>query len=115
MAHHKAKTYIVRPIMSIFPSSKETLAISFLKNRKVLPAVVVCRETEVERLVQVSWSLEDPDTRKREISGLLEAARDLSCSDLTIVTHDEEGDIVEKNRRIRIVPAWKFCNTGLRP
>ena len=71
---------------------------------------VVCRETEVERLVQVSWSLEDPDTRKRELSGLLEAARDLSCSDLTVVTRDEEGELAEDGRKIRIVPAWKFCN-----
>ena len=70
---------------------------------------VVCRKTEVERLVQVSWSLENPNTRKREISGLLEAARTLSCSDLTVVTHDEEGELVEDGRRIRIVPGWKFC------
>ncbi len=70
---------------------------------------VVCRENEVERLVQVSWSLENAETRKREISGLVEASRELSCSDLTIVTHDEEGDFIEDGRTIHVLPAWKFC------
>lgn len=70
---------------------------------------VICRENEVERLIQVSWSLENHDTRKREISGLLEASRELSCSDLTIVTHDEEDEISYDGQTIRVVPAWKFC------
>ena len=70
---------------------------------------VVCRETDVDRLVQVSWSLEDPATRKREIAGIVEAAHEISCSDLVIVTHDEEGDFIEDGRTIHVLPAWKFC------
>lgn len=70
---------------------------------------VVCRETDVDRLVQVSWSLEDPVTRKREIAGIVEAAHELSCSDLVIVTHDEEGETIEDGCKINIVPAWMFC------
>jgi len=70
---------------------------------------VICRESAVDRLVQVSWSLEDDGTRKREVSGILEASRSLSCDDLTIVTHEEEGEISADGRKIQIVPAWKFC------
>ena len=68
----------------------------------------VCRDNEVVRLVQATWSLADAATRRREVAGLLEAAKALDCGDLAIVTHDEEGEIAEGGRTIRIVPAWKL-------
>ena len=68
----------------------------------------VCRDNEVVRLVQATWSLADAATRRREVAGLLEAAKALDCGDLAIVTHDEEGEIAEGERTIRVVPAWKL-------
>ena len=68
----------------------------------------VCRDNEVVRLVQATWSLADAATRRREVAGLLEAAKALDCGDLAIVTHDEEGEIAEGGRTIRVVPAWKL-------
>ena len=44
----------------------------------------------------------------REVAVLLEAAKALDCGDLAIVTHDEEGEIAEGGRTIRVVPAWKL-------
>ena len=69
---------------------------------------VICRDNEVERRVQVTWDLSSDAVRRREISGLLEAATALECTDLTIVTHDEEDEIIEDGRAIHVIPAWKY-------
>jgi len=69
---------------------------------------VICQDNEATHLVQVTWSLEDAATRRRELAGLLEAAGALGCRKLTIVTHDEEGQIDEGGHAIEVVPAWKF-------
>jgi len=56
-------------------------------------------------LLQVCWSLEDPDTREREVASLLSAMKELRIRRGTIVTWMDEGS----NRdRIDIVPAWKW-------
>lgn len=55
-------------------------------------------------LIQVSWSLERPDTRAREVGGLSEAMKELRIANGTIVTRLEEGT----EGRIRIVPVWKW-------
>ena len=75
-------------------------------------------EERVKRLVQVTWEMSGADvssqrTRMREVNGLLDAAEELGCSDLTIVTHDEEGTIKERGFEIRVVPAWKALSVGV--
>lgn len=69
---------------------------------------VLCRDNDVLRLVQVTWSMSDGATRRREVSGLVEAAKSLGCSDLTIVTHDEEATLQSDGFDIQVIPAWKF-------
>ena len=63
---------------------------------------------EVKRLIQVTWDMSDAETRKREFSGLLEAAKATGCGDLTIVTRDEEGEETYDGRTVRIVPICRF-------
>ncbi len=60
-----------------------------------------------EMLVQCCYNLEDPDTRKREIEGLMEASDYFNCRNLRILTFDQEEEIKVDGRIIRIVPAWK--------
>jgi uncharacterized protein len=55
-------------------------------------------------LIQVSWTLERPETRSREIDGLSEAMKELRVANGTVVTWLEEGS----EGRIRIVPVWKW-------
>lgn len=45
---------------------------------------------KVERLIQVSYSLDSAKTRKREISALVECGDELKCDDLSIVTFSEK-------------------------
>ena len=67
----------------------------------------------VSRLVQVTWDMSGQDeagrtTRKRELNGLLDASEALDCSDLTIITHDEEAVLTERGRTVKVIPAWKW-------
>lgn len=62
----------------------------------------------VTRLIQVSYQMHDEETRKREVDGLLEAAQDTGCRELTIVTIEEEAEWSERDMLIRVVPAWKW-------
>ncbi len=65
--------------------------------------------TQVSKLIQVTWQMEDPETRKREINGLLEASAATGCQNLTIITAFKEEDILlEDGRHIQVLPAWKW-------
>lgn len=72
---------------------------------------VVSEGDEVKRLIQVTWDMSDAETRKREFSGLLEAAKATGCRDLTIVTRDEEGEEIRDGLNVRIVPVCRFLLT----
>ena len=69
---------------------------------------VVSEGDEVKRLIQVTWEMSDAETRKREFSGLLEAAKATGCRDLTIITRDEEGEEIRDGLNVKIVPICRF-------
>ena len=69
---------------------------------------VVSEGDEVKRLIQVTWEMSDAETRKREFSGILEAAKATGCRDLTIVTRDEEGEEIRDGLNVKIVPVCRF-------
>jgi predicted AAA+ superfamily ATPase len=62
----------------------------------------------VTELIQVCWSLDAPETEKREVNGLLEAARVTGCKNLKIITADTEKRINSDGAEISVLPAWKF-------
>ena len=69
---------------------------------------VVSEGDEVKRLIQVTWDMSDAETRKREFSGILEAAKATGCRDLTIITRDEEGEEIRDGLNVKIVPVCRF-------
>jgi predicted AAA+ superfamily ATPase len=49
------------------------------------------------------------DTRKREINGLLEASAITGCNNLLIITYDESEVITtDEGKTIRVVAAWQW-------
>ncbi|MEY8685601.1 hypothetical protein AB9N12_05485 [Bacteroides sp. AN502(2024)] len=62
---------------------------------------------EVHKAIQVSYSLKDPETRKREVNALLKLAENVVVDDWCIITRDEEEIIVEGEKTIRVVPVWR--------
>ena len=63
---------------------------------------------EAHKAIQVSYSLKDPETRKREVNALLKLAENVAVDDLCIITRDEEEMIVEGEKTIRVVPVWRW-------
>ena len=59
---------------------------------------VIRNGIKIEKLIQVSLSLSDTKTKKREISSLLEASKELKCENLEIITLDENG--IEGNIKV---------------
>ncbi len=69
---------------------------------------VVQSGVEITSLIQVTWSMADPDTRKREIDGLLEASGATGCDRLLIITADETEEITTGGHTIHVVPAHRW-------
>jgi predicted AAA+ superfamily ATPase len=64
--------------------------------------------TDPWRLVQVCETLESPETREREVSSLRMAMRERKLRLATIVTRNEQDDLVVDEGRIHVVPVWEF-------
>lgn len=58
--------------------------------------------------IQVCYSLAAPGTRRREIEGLLAAARELQVERLLLVTGEVEETVSENGCIIRMLPMWKW-------
>ena len=69
---------------------------------------VLQREERVILLIQVTWSIADDETRKREIKGLQEASSITGCDNLLIITNDEKDSFHIKEKHINVMPAWEW-------
>lgn len=62
----------------------------------------------VERLVQVCYDLDNPETRDREMRSLVKASKELNCQNLYIINRDLDGIEEYRGVRIKLIPLWKF-------
>ena len=69
---------------------------------------VVTHGTNTEQLIQVCWDISEKSTYDREVAGLIEASKALTCMNLIIITSDFEQQIEVEEREVRIIPAWKL-------
>lgn len=72
---------------------------------------IVRQEAEITQAYQVTVSLSDTKTRKREISGLQEAMSAYGLSEGYIITMDEKETLQVDEGVIHIVPAWEWMLT----
>ena len=63
---------------------------------------------DAELAIQVSYSLRDEETRKRETEALHKLPRHLPCSRRIILTYDEEETITDQHGIIEVAPVWKW-------
>lgn len=68
---------------------------------------IVRTGTRITQCIQVTVSIADENTRKREVSGLTSAIKTYDTTDNTIITLDDERISMENNG-IRVVPAWRW-------
>ena len=69
---------------------------------------VLRKGTHIDCLVQVCYDMSSTKTEKREVDSLTECAEELNCSNLVIVTNNEERIIEKDGYRIDVVPVAKW-------
>ena len=69
---------------------------------------VVCENRKAILAVQVSYDISSDKTRKREISGLILAARKTGCKNLLLLTDHTDEDIVHDDYNIAIRPVFDY-------
>lgn len=69
---------------------------------------VTRRGSKVEQLIQVCYDLTSEKTRKREFDALVEAADELHCNNLIVITNSQHDKIEYKDREIDLIPVNEF-------
>ena len=69
---------------------------------------VICDGNKAILAVQVSYDISTPKTRKREVSGLVLAARKTGCKNLLLLTDHQYEDITQDEYNIVIRPAYYY-------
>jgi predicted AAA+ superfamily ATPase len=63
---------------------------------------------QIQLAVQVCYSLQDVETRLREIKALIKVSQRIDVREMIIITKDEEDSIVENEKTIKVIPVWKW-------
>ena len=87
----------------------EGLDVYYLNDRSGECDFVVCKGNKVTQCIQVSYDISTPKTRKREINGLLLAARQTKCENLLLLTDHESEDVEQDGHRMKIQPVYEWC------
>ena len=69
---------------------------------------VTRKGSKVEQLIQVCYNMSSEKTRKRELDALVEAAEELHCDNLLVITNSKEEKIERKERMIILKSISKF-------
>ena len=69
---------------------------------------VTRKGAKVEQLIQVCYDMTSEKTRKRELDALVEAAEELHCDNLLVITNSQEEQIEWKDKVISIKYIGQF-------
>ena len=69
---------------------------------------VIKEGLKIGQLTQVCYDVGDFDTKKREITALLSASKELKCNNLLVITSDYENMERHKGKKIKFIPLWKW-------
>ena len=69
---------------------------------------VTRKGSKVEQLIQVCYDMSSEKTRKRELDALVEAAEELHCDNILVITNSQEEKIEWKNKTIEVITYNKF-------
>ncbi|MBI5392333.1 ATP-binding protein [Candidatus Woesearchaeota archaeon] len=69
---------------------------------------VIKQAAKIKVLIQVCYNLNNPETRKREVTALIKASKELKCNNLMIITEDKEEEEIIEKKKIKYIPLWKW-------
>ncbi len=87
----------------------EGLDVYYLNDRYGECDFLVCKGNSVIQAIQVSYDISAEKTRKREINGLMIAARQTQCNNLLLLTDHESSMIEESGNQIKVQPVYDWC------
>ncbi|MDD3083840.1 MAG: ATP-binding protein [Candidatus ainarchaeum sp.] len=82
--------------------------ISYYKTQTEEIDFVIQKGKKITELIQSSISIEQLNTKEREIKALIKASKELKCNKLTIINLNQEETIKEQGKTIKVKPAWKW-------
>ncbi len=80
----------------------------YYHNQKRECDFVIKEKTKIVEAIQVSWSIEDEFTYKRELAGLLDAVNTNGLKEGLILTESIDREIEVEGVRVRVKPVWKW-------
>ena len=104
---HRLETIVLVHLMR--KSRIEGLDVYYLNDRSSECDFVVCRGNIVVQAIQVSYDITAEKTRRREINGLINAAKQTGCTNLLLLTDHESNTIEHSNHTIKIQPVYEWC------
>jgi hypothetical protein len=87
---------------------RRNLGIYYHSSDKAECDFVIKEGLDIVSAIQVTKSLSDIETKKRELKGLLEAMKTYNLKEGLILTEDEEGVETYEGKKINIKPIWKW-------
>jgi len=103
---HRLETIVLVHLMR--RCKQEGLDIYYLNERYGECDFLVCKNNHVVQAIQVSYDISAAKTRKREIDGLLLAARKTNCNNLLLLTDHEYGEEEAAGHLIKIQPVYNW-------
>ena len=89
-------------------ASKRFADVFYYRDRTFEIDFIVAKDGVVEELYQVCYDMTNEKTRKREVNSLLQGAMKFHCSNLTILTFDEQETITEGDYTIQVKSASQW-------
>ena len=81
----------------------------FLQNQEV---DLYCRTENAKTVANVSYDIGHPETRNRELNGLVEALHYFGCDEGFLLTREHEETVTHDGKTITILPLWKWLLTS---
>lgn len=89
-------------------ASKRFADVFYYRDRTFEVDFMVAKDGVVEELYQVCYDMTNEKTRKREVNSLLQGATKFHCSNLIILTFDEQETITEGDYTIQVKSASQW-------
>ena len=103
---HRLETIVA--IHLIRKCKTEGCDVYYLSDRSGECDFVVSKGNKVMQAIQVSYGISAEKTRRREINGLLLAARQTGCDNLLLLTDHESEEAEESGHHIKIQPVYEW-------
>ena len=87
---------------------KEEEDIYYFDNGNTEVDFIVCNGNKATGVYQVSYNIENPKTRRREVNGAITAAKTTKCSNVYILTDHQSETIVQNGIKIKAMPVWEW-------